>query len=101
MKLFVFQTVTADIVHFRGRGHSCPTSARPTSGAIHSIDVNGKNLRYVTDGNEYHIINSGHYKGDLIVNQHRYRFHPMGSYDWDWLFTPQGNQIKLYKKENY
>jgi len=76
------------------------TSARPTSGAIHSVDVDGKNLRFVTDGNEYHVVNSGHYKGDLIVNQHRYRLHPMGSYDWDWLFTPQGKQIKLYKKEN-
>jgi hypothetical protein len=76
------------------------TSARPTSSAVHSVDVDGKNLRFVTDGNEYHIVQHGKYKGDLIVNQHRYRLHPMGSYDWDWLFTPQGNQIKLYKKES-
>ena len=76
------------------------TSARPTSGAIHSVDIDGKNLRFVTDGNEYHVVYNGHYKGDLIVNQHRYRLHPMGSYDWDWLFTPQGKQIKLYKKED-
>jgi len=76
------------------------TSAWPTSNAIHSVNIDGKNLRFVTDGNEYHIVRSGPYRGDLIVNQHRYRFHPMGSYDWDWLFTPTGKQIKLWQKEN-
>ena len=42
-------------------------------------------------------------KGDIIVNQHRYRFKddtPLGSYNWDWIFTPTGRQIKLYKKED-
>jgi hypothetical protein len=32
------------------------------------------------------------------VNQHRYRFKgdtPLGSYNWDWLFTPSEKQIKL------
>lgn len=34
---------------------------------------------------------------DLIINQHRY--HDGGrSYNWDWLFTPNGKQIKLYRK---
>lgn len=79
------------------------TSAWATSGAVHAVDVDGKNLRFVTDANEYHIIKHGKYKGDLIVYQHRYRFKkdtPLGSYDWDWLFTPEGKQIKLYKKED-
>lgn len=61
-----------------------------------------KNSRFVTDGNEYHVIKEGRYKGDLAINQHRYRFKgdtPLGSYDWDWLYTPQGKQIKLYKKK--
>src|SRR3990167_5779462 len=77
------------------------TAAWVTSGAIHAADINGKRVRFVTDGNEFHIVQSGLYKGDLIVNQHRYRFKgdtPLGSYDWDWLFTPTGKQIKLYKK---
>ena len=79
------------------------TSALPTSDALHAIDVNGKNLRYVTNGNEYRVVQNGRFKGDLIVNQHRARFRgdtPLGTYDWDWLFTPQGKQIKLYKKED-
>jgi len=77
------------------------TSAWVTSGAIHAVDVDGNHLRFVTDGNELRVVQSGQYKGDLIVNQHRYRFKgdtPLGSYNWDWLFTPTGKQIKLYKK---
>lgn len=79
------------------------TTAWTTSGAIHAVDANGKHLRFLTDGNVLDIVQSGPYKGDLIVNQHRYRFKddtPLGSYDWDWLFTPTGKQIKLYKKED-
>lgn len=79
------------------------TSAWATSGAIHAIDVNGKNLRFVTDCNGYRVVMHGQYKGDLVATQHRYRFKgdtPLGSYDWDWLFTPAGKQIKLYKKED-
>lgn len=77
------------------------TSAWVTSGAIHAVNVNGNHLRFVTDGGDLRIVQSGPYKGDLIVNQHRYRFKgdiPLGSYDWDWLFTPAGKEIKLYKK---
>src|SRR5471030_1660198 len=42
------------------------TSAWATSGAIHAIDVDGKNLRFITDANEYHVIKSGKYIGDLV-----------------------------------
>jgi hypothetical protein len=79
------------------------TSAWVTSGAVHAVNVHGKHLRFVTDGSELHVVQSGSYKGDLIINQHRYRFRgdtPLGSYNWDWLFTPTGKQIKLYKKED-
>jgi hypothetical protein len=77
------------------------TSAWVTSGAIHAVDTNGKHLRFVTHGGELRVVQSGAYKGNIIVNQHRYRFKgdtPLGSYNWDWLFTPTGKQIKLYKK---
>lgn len=79
------------------------TSAWVTSGAIHAINVDGNYLRFVTDGGELRVVQSGRYKGDIIVNQHRYRFKgdtPLGSYNWDWLFTPTGKEIKLYKKED-
>lgn len=78
-------------------------SAWDTSGAIHSVKIDGSQLRFVTDGNTYRIVNNGKYKGDLIVSQHRYRFKgdtPLGSYDWDWLYSPNGKQIKLYRQVN-
>ena len=77
------------------------TSAWVTSGAIHAVDVISNHLRFVTDGGELRVVQSGPYKGNIIVNQHRYRFKgntPLGSYNWDWLFTPAGKQIKLYNK---
>ena len=79
------------------------TSAWVTSGAIHAVDVDGNHLRFVTHGDNLRVVQSGQYKGDIIVNQHRYRFKgdtPLGSYNWDWLFTPSGKQIKLYKKKD-
>lgn len=75
------------------------TSAWDTSGAIHSVKIDGGQLKFVTDGNEYRVVGNGQYKGDLIINQHRYHQRG-GSYDWDWLYTPGGKQIKLYKKES-
>ena len=75
------------------------TSAWVTSGAVHAVNVDGKNERFVIDGDELHLVQTGKYKGDLIVNQHRYH-DKGGSYNWDWLFTPMGKQIKLYKKES-
>lgn len=74
------------------------TSAWVTSGAVHAVNVDGKNERFVVDGDDLHIVQTGKYKGNLIVNQHRYH-DKGGSYNWDWLFTPSGKQIKLYKKE--
>ncbi len=75
------------------------TSAWVTSGAVHAVDVDGNHLRFVTDGSDLRVVQSGPYKGDIIVNQHRYRFKgdtPLGSYNWDWLYTPTGKQIKVY-----
>lgn len=77
------------------------TSAWVTSGAIHAVDTNGKNLRFISDGSEFQIMQNGSYKGDLIVNKHRYRFigdTPQGSYNEDWLLTPTGKEIKIYKR---
>ena len=75
------------------------TSAWVTSGAVHAVNIDEKNERFVTDGTELQIVQTGSYKGDLIVSQHRYH-DKGGSYNWDWLFTPAGKQIKLYKKED-
>lgn len=73
------------------------TSAWVTSGAIHAVNVNGSHLKFITAGSELRIVQSGQYKGDLIVNQHRYHFTgntPLGSDNRDWLLTPTGKQIR-------
>jgi hypothetical protein len=50
-------------------------------------------------GNDYRVVQIGPYKCDLIINQHRYH-DGGGSYDWDWLFTPTGKQVRLYEKQD-
>ena len=69
------------------------TSAWVTSGALHAININGTNLRYIAPANSYRVIYDGKYKNKLIILQHRY-FPQGGSYDWYWLYTLQGKQIK-------
>ena len=63
-----------------------------TSGGIHSVNIENGRERYVIDGSEMKVILSGEYKGDLIFRQHRYfLFGP--SYDWIWLYTPEGKEV--------
>lgn len=47
------------------------TSAWVTSGAIHAVNVDSNHLRFVTDGSELRVVQSGSYKGNLIVNQRK------------------------------
>lgn len=66
-------------------------SAWVTTGAVHGVNINGKNLRYILPGNSLEVVPKGDYKGYLIVNQHRY-FIGGGSFDWFWVFTPEGKE---------
>jgi hypothetical protein len=70
------------------------STAWAVSGALHAIDVDGKNLRFLAPSNEFHLITEGAYAGDLAVFQHRY-FIPYGSYNAYWAYDPQGNEIGL------
>ena len=75
------------------------TSAWVTAGAVHAIDADGENERFVIDGDELRVVQDGKHKGDLIVNQHSYRFKgdtPLGSYNADFLYTPSGKKIKIF-----
>jgi len=68
------------------------TSAWVVSGAVHAINVDGTNYRYIQPANELEVITSGDYQGYLALQQHRY-FLGGGSYDWYWLYTPDGKEI--------
>ncbi|MBP8924471.1 MAG: PD40 domain-containing protein [Pseudomonadales bacterium] len=63
-----------------------------TSGAVHSIDLQSGRLRFVCPGNSLEIIQEGEYKGNLMVEQHRY-FMAGGAYDWLWLIQPDGQTV--------
>lgn len=63
-----------------------------TSRAVHVVDLDTGEVRFVCPGNSLEIILRGEYAGHLMVSQHRY-FLGGGSYDWLWLITPDGRVV--------
>lgn len=68
------------------------TSAWVTSGAVHGVNVDGTNEKFITGGSTLDVIYKGQYKGNLITNIHKY-FLTGGSYDWWWVVTPDGEEV--------
>ena len=68
------------------------SAAWATSAAVHAYDTATQTVRFVLAGNNPQVVPEGEYKGDLLVEQHRY-FLGGGSFDWYWLFDPTGKQI--------
>ena len=66
-----------------------------TSGAIHVLDLATGKERLFLAGNGLKVLarcNNKKYRDDIIAGQHRY-FVFSGSYDWDFLFTPDGKEV--------
>lgn len=71
------------------------TPAWATSGAIHVYDFKTGRESFLMAGDSLLVLRTCHfapYQGDLIVSQHRY-FVFSGSYDWSFLFTPDGKEV--------
>lgn len=68
------------------------TSAWVTSGAVHGVNVDGSNEKFITSGSTLDVIYKGKYKGNLITNIHKY-FLTGGTYDWWWIVTPDGEEV--------
>ena len=68
------------------------SSAWVTSGAVHSVNIDGTGEQFITDGNTLQVIDKGGAKGYLIIRRHKY-FLTGGSYDWLWLVSPEGKEI--------
>lgn len=68
------------------------TYAWTTSNALHAVNIADAKQRYLLPANSLAVATDEEYKGNLILNQHRY-FIGGGSYDWYWLFTPEGKEI--------
>ncbi len=65
------------------------TSAWVMSGALHAINIDGSNFRYIAPSNDFALVAEGRYTGDLVISQHRY-YIPLGSFDEYWAYTPEG-----------
>ena len=68
------------------------TRAWATSGAVHALEVETGEHRFVAPANSLGVVPSGEYAGHLVVSQHRY-FVGGGSYDWYWLLAPDGREV--------
>jgi len=71
------------------------SSAWVTSAAIHVMNSDGTEERFLTGGNSLEVLqetDDGEYNGYLIVEKHKY-FLGGGSYDWHWLVTPDGEEV--------
>ena len=68
------------------------SSAWVTSGALHSVNIDGTKEHFIAPANYLKVIPDGEYKGNLLIQQHRY-FLKGGSYDWYYVFTPEGKEV--------
>jgi len=68
------------------------TSAYSTSGAVHVVDTTNRKEHFVMAGSSVEVVPRGEYRDCLLVEQHRY-FIGGGSYDWIWLFKPDGKEV--------
>ena len=68
------------------------SAAYAVSGAVHVVDTTNGKERFFVAGSGLEVVHSGEYKDCLLVSQHRY-FIGGGSYDWYWLFRPDGKEV--------
>ena len=69
------------------------SAAWATSSAVHRLDLTTKEEMFIAPGNSLQVMRDGKHKGCLKVNQHRY-YEGGGSYDSDYLLSPEGEEIE-------
>lgn len=74
------------------------TAAWAVSNALHVLDFSSGIEHFVTDANDVLVIDKGKYANHLVVMKHKY-FKREGSYDYYWLITPEGKEIKMVGKD--
>ena len=70
------------------------SQAWATSFSVQRFDRKTKTVKFVTHGNSLVVVREGPNRGFLRVNQHRYKKSGAGSYDCEYIFTPEGKEIK-------
>ena len=68
------------------------SEAWATSGALHIVDTTNSKEHFVCPALEFEVVPSGEYRDHLLIQQHRY-FVGGGTYDWFWLFRPDGKEV--------
>ena len=69
------------------------TEAWATSNALHVLDMATGNEHFITDADDVLVIDKGKYANHLVVLKHKY-FDQGGSYDYYWLITSAGKEIR-------
>lgn len=72
------------------------SDAWTVSGAVHKVNLATKKESFLTAGKSLKVIRSGKYKGDLMVDQHRYH-RQGGAYDCDYVIGPDGKEVSVEK----
>jgi hypothetical protein len=66
-----------------------------TSMAIHAVDIRTGKEKFICPGNDVKVIQSGKWKGDLVVLMHKYKGAPLyGSYDHYFIVDGNGKELK-------
>lgn len=68
-------------------------AAYAVSGAVLAIDLHSKGIRYVVDANSLEVVREGKWKGNLIVQRHKYKKEG-GAYEIRCVVSPQGKELK-------
>ncbi len=85
------------------------TTAWQTSDALHAIEVDGRNLRYLLPSKDFLVIPKGYFAGDLAIDQIRLWVpFDRGGFSWYWAFSsdgkkelgPIGPNLKPFGQEN-
>lgn len=72
------------------------SDAAPTSGAVHRYDLKNNAVRFVHNGVALRVMRTGPYRGDLLVQVHRYYDRPIGgSYNPVLLVKPDGQEALI------
>ena len=67
-----------------------------TSSAIEVVDIETKEVNFITGGNTLEVIQEGEYRGNLLVSKHKYHPAPnYGAYSASCIVSPEGEEIKI------
>lgn len=70
-------------------------AAYAVSAAVLAADLKTRKIRYVTDGNSLEFARNGQWKGNLIVERHKYNDN--GAYDVKCVMSTSGKELKELK----